>query len=55
MEDKDVYKYLLVAAVFEIICRVRVSMQIYISANIIKEMELELLTEEDELTRRSNG
>lgn len=29
-------------------------MQIYISANTIKEMELELLTEEDGLTRRSN-
>lgn len=29
-------------------------MQIYISANTIKEMEFELLTEEDGLTRRSN-
>lgn len=29
-------------------------LQIYVSANIIKEMELELLTEEDELTRRSS-
>ena len=29
-------------------------MQIYISANIINEMELGLSTEEDELIRRSN-